>query len=263
MKKKIGSLQKISILFLGVLLVFSSLMLISSKTPIVPVKIKNAGTSSAVVIMELFTSQGCSSCSPADALLASYAAVSDQPIIALSFHVDYWNRLGWKDPFSSPAYSQRQQWYSRHLPRHSIYTPQLVVNGTTEAVGNNRTAVKQLVQEQLAGKQSRSILIDELAIEQNNLQFRYAIDQTDANSVLNIAMVQKQVTTVIKAGENEGVTLTNRNIVRSFATQAASAKGSVQIPIPKEFNTADYGLVVFIQDKNNGTIHGAVMKTLQ
>src|SRR4051794_4919270 len=97
------------------------------------------------VVVELFTSQGCSSCPPADALLSE---LSQRPeVIALGFHIDYWDNLGWKDPLSSPAATARQRDYARQFGRMQVYTPQLVVDGTDEAVGSDRTAVLQALQQ--------------------------------------------------------------------------------------------------------------------
>src|SRR5476649_2001101 len=88
-------------------------------------------------VIELFTSEGCSSCPPADALVAKVQKESaDKPVYILAFHVDYWNRLGWKDAFSSAEYSYRQSQYARWLKLSSVYTPQIVVNGHTEFVGS-------------------------------------------------------------------------------------------------------------------------------
>jgi len=212
--------------------------------------------------MELFTSQGCSSCPPADALLAEYVTSNNTQIIPLSFHVDYWNRLGWADPFSSNAYSVRQQWYSEHLPKGSVYTPQLIVNGRGEAVGNNRNSVKNLVQKELTGKQTQTISVEDIAVGKTAVSFHYKTMNAGKNDVLNIALVQKQATTNIRAGENQGVTLTNHNIVRSFETQVLANDGSGQINLPASFKASDYALVVYVQNKNDLIISAAAMKAI-
>lgn len=263
MKTNSGFIQKISVLAFSVLPVFPSLIVISSHNKSAQQNNNGVSVSANVVVLELFTSQGCSSCPPADALLAEYATAHDEHIIPLSFHVDYWNRLGWADPFSSSACSNRQQWYSRHLPKGSVYTPQLIVNGRDEAVGNNRNEVKKLVQKELAVKQSETILVNEVSIGKKTLTFHYKTSNTDQNHILNIALVQKQATTNIKAGENEGVTVTNHNIVRSFITQPISNDGLGLINLPTSFKAAEYALVLYVQSKKNLFVTAAVMKDLK
>ena len=258
-------MQRISFVGMAIVLIFSSLALINSQNSKIAATVKivrDGSPGQNIVIMELFTSQGCSSCPPADALLAEYASAHNMNIIPLSFHVDYWNRLGWADPFSNSAYSARQRWYSEHLPKGSVYTPQLIVNGRGEAVGNNRNTVKRLVEKELSEKVSESILVENIAVAQNSISFHYKTTNAGKNDVLNIALVQKQATTNIRAGENEGVTITNHNIVRSFTTQQINNDGSGQISLPPSFKASEYALVVYLQNKNDLTINAAVMKEL-
>src|SRR5215813_7631266 len=113
------------------------------------------------IVVELFTSEGCSSCPPADALLAELATRPD--VLALSFHVDYWDRLGWKDPFSSPDATRRQQGYADRLGLATVYTPQIVVDGKWQAVGSDRAEVEQALG---AARRSREAVPITLAVDQ-------------------------------------------------------------------------------------------------
>ena len=203
MKKNMVLLRRAAFMALSVIIIFSALALINTENARISAQQRIGMPGQNFVIMELFTSQGCSSCPPADALLAEYASAHNDNIIPLSFHVDYWNRLGWTDPFSKSAYSARQQWYSQHLPQHSVYTPQLVVNGKSEAVGNNRNAVKGLVQKELTARSSAGISIEEATIGKNAVIFHYKTTGTGQYDVLNIALVQKKATTRIKSGEQK------------------------------------------------------------
>ena len=121
------------------------------------------GTYSPVTVLELFTSEGCSSCPPADELLPELAKL-DSNIIPLSFHVDYWNRLGWTDPFSSSENSDRQRIYADFWKLESVYTPELVINGEYEVVGSNRSAAENAINKILQEKSKVKINIDEVKI---------------------------------------------------------------------------------------------------
>ncbi|MES2005919.1 MAG: DUF1223 domain-containing protein [Bacteroidota bacterium] len=219
--------------------------------------------SPAIVVMELFTSQGCSSCPPADALLAEYAKGNDMRIMPLSFHVDYWDRLGWTDPFSNRMYSERQQWYSSHLPKGSVYTPQLIVNGRNEAIGSNRNTIGKLVQQELKAAAPGEIVIDEITVGKNMINFHYTTNVTTQDAVLNVALIQREATTQIKAGENEGVTLTNHNIVRSFITQPVSKEGTGIVNLPASFKASEYALVLYTQGRKDISITAAVKRELK
>src|SRR5579864_6346005 len=104
----------------------------------------------APVVVELFTSQGCSTCPPADAYLGELA--SRPGIIALAFHVDYWNYIGWTDPYASKAATERQRGYAKQLGLRYVYTPQMVINGTKEGVGSARESISQLIADAAADK---------------------------------------------------------------------------------------------------------------
>ena len=128
------------------------------------------GSYAPVAVLELFTSEGCSSCPSADRLLPLLAKL-DSNIIPLSFHVDYWNRLGWTDPFSSSKYSERQRSYASQLNLESVYTPQLVVNGEYELVGSNRSNAEAAIKKALKEKSLVKIDISDVKITGNKVSF--------------------------------------------------------------------------------------------
>ncbi|MBI3503286.1 MAG: DUF1223 domain-containing protein [Proteobacteria bacterium] len=164
------------------------------------------------VVVELFTSQGCSSCPPADVLLGELAKRDD--VLALAFHVDYWDRLGWKDPFSSAAATARQRAYARLLGLRTVYTPQIVVEGTDEMVGSDRRAVARAIS---AAKAARRVDVT-VARDGGELVVHVgAFADEQRTSVQLVAYAPGQITRVT-AGENEGRTLVNANIVRSVET---------------------------------------------
>jgi hypothetical protein len=196
-------------------------------------------------------------------LLAEYAKSANTQVIPLSFHVDYWNRLGWTDSFSSRINSERQQWYSRYLPKGSVYTPQLVVNGQYEVVGNNRRDVNRLVQQELSLKQTGKLSATKIEIGKNSLSFHYNSSGISGAAILNIALIQKEATTQVQAGENEGVKIVNRNIVRTFSVQTFAQEGDGSIALPPGFQTAYYALVLYVQDKKSLAIKAVVSTALK
>lgn len=207
--------------------------------------------------MELFTSQGCSSCPPADRLLGSYANRED--IAALSFHVDYWNRLGWKDPFSDQLYSERQHNYAASFGSGSVYTPQLIINGEKEMVGSDEDKIASTIK-QLQKPSSSQINIEEIKNSGNSISINYSVTGKRNNSVVNIALVQNKITTSIKAGENEGVTLTNYNVVRNFkkVSSISEGKNTAVIDITTGINKKDCSLILFLQDMSTNKVFAAV-----
>lgn len=162
------------------------------------------------IVVELFTSQGCSSCPPADAFLGELAERDD--VIALSFHVDYWNYIGWDDQFSLTESTTRQRDYGRRLGKAYVYTPQIVVDGRAEAVGSNRNAVDNLI------KMARAAQKVDIEVEHGadgTARIRLPAGNTVPADVW-IGFYDADHSTDVEAGENRGVTVSNANVVRSF-----------------------------------------------
>ncbi len=216
------------------------------------------GSYTPVAVLELFTSEGCSSCPSADNLLPQLIKM-DASVIALSFHVDYWNRLGWTDPFSSSEYSDRQREYSRQLNLESIYTPQLVVNGEYEFVGSNRNKAESTIKKVLKEKTRVKLNVDNVKMGDNKLHFTINTEGDYTKTNLLAALVQKQVTMSVKAGENSGAKLSHTNVVRILTMQTASAKNEFELAIPKELTANQWQLIIYAQQKNDLKITGAVL----
>ncbi|MFE0756642.1 DUF1223 domain-containing protein [Inquilinus sp. NPDC058860] len=161
------------------------------------------------VVVELFTSQGCSSCPPADALLATLA---DRPgVLPLAFHVDYWNRLGWTDPFSSAWATARQSAYAAQMGSGQVYTPQAVVDGGRDVVGSDREAMESAIAD------ARSDPSVPLALTASDSALQVAVDPAaPADAVLWLVGFDDRHETPVRRGENAGQTLVDRNVVRSL-----------------------------------------------
>lgn len=165
------------------------------------------------IVLELFTSQGCSSCPSADRLLKEVTESPEQAhIIALAYHVDYWNRLGWRDPFSKLAYTNYQQEYGRKFGGRSIYTPQLVINGTKHIVGSDKASLNTSFSKLKNKKLPFPISINNVTKNGTSISLEYDT-LLSQNNRLNIVLVLKEHTTVVKRGENRNRILIDTHIV--------------------------------------------------
>jgi hypothetical protein len=164
------------------------------------------------VLLELFTSQGCSSCPPADALLKDLSAQAD--VLPLAFHVDYWDYIGWADPFASPAFTARQQNYARHRG-FEVYTPQLVIDGRSAIVGSNRGGAGAGIAQAKAAVKSAPATISRNG---NDVSITVGTASNGGAAVGNVYLVSfdGSQTTAIKKGENAGRNIVYANIVRSM-----------------------------------------------
>ena len=199
-------------------------------------------------VLELFTSQSCSSCPPADQLLGELA---NQPgVLALGLHVDYWDRLGWKDPYSSAAYTGRQRRYAKLLNDDSIYTPELVVNGAVGVVGSDRRAVAAA----LAAEQASPRVPLKLGREGAGLAVDTGIGTGPATVML--AGYDARHVTRVGGGENGGRTLEESNVVRSLEPVGAWSGAALHVVLPKPPGER---AAVFLQRADGRIIGAAVL----
>jgi len=222
----------------------------------------NKGNS--VALVELFTSQGCSSCPPADELLANLIKEynDNQQVIAISFHVDYWDRLGWKDPFSQRVFTQRQRNYVDKLDLRSAYTPQMVVNGKYEFVGSDKSALQSALKK--AQDDFSKVSVKNLMAKASNdaITVSYEIDgKTDEDQVFLCLISPKEVTS-IKRGENGGRILTNTNVVLQMSEGLNNSKGTYDFKVP-ESKKKDLAIVAFVSEKNSMAVKAAYMTKLE
>jgi hypothetical protein len=197
----------------------------------------NAQTKTAsfepIAVVELFTSEGCSSCPPADALLSKYdldATYHGVKVFPLAFHVDYWNYIGWKDSFSSTQYSDRQRMYVDALGLSGAYTPQLIVNGKTQFVGSEETTLQTSLAAASHLKSLAAFSALHTINESGKLKVSYSLQGDFKNSDIHFALVSLHVSTFVKRGENSGRKLSHTNVVRQFITQPAQASGEATFP---------------------------------
>jgi hypothetical protein len=224
------------------------------------------GNPSGFAVVELFTSEGCSSCPPADKALAQLAGEYPAQVYTLEFHVDYWNRLGWKDIYSDAGYTQRQQQYAQAFKLESIYTPEAVVNGQKEFVGSDQDKLHSIVKEELSATMNVSPDLVATAPAGNKVIVQYTIKDAGAATALQIALVQLQASSQVLRGENEGLHLQHIDVVRDFRSMpihsGAPVSGSVELNIPGGLTAKDFKVIGFLQN-GSGRITGAGASGIQ
>jgi len=215
-------------------------------------------TASAPVVIELFTSQGCSSCPPADSYLRSLAKRTD--ILALGFHVDYWNYAGWTDPFSKPEFTQRQRDYAAAFHDSYVYTPLMVVSGKNQGVGSDQQKIDQLI---AAEKSAQSSVVPvTLSGSPAGLKVDLAAGDTGITSApADIWLVRfdgEKRTTIVR-GENRGRYAQDVNIVRELVRIAEWTGDPLhfEVVLPKRSGSGEWGCAILIQAPNGGPILGA------
>ena len=221
-------------------------------------------TSNGIVVLELFTSQGCSSCPPADEVLAKYAKENNPNIIPLAFHVDYWNYIGWKDPFSKAAYTQRQHDYAEIFNSRNVYTPQVIINGKQELVGSNESKIDAIVSSESSKSNKTSIKINSSELLGNQIAVKLNISDLDTASKVNFALVKMKEFTKIKRGENNGLEQTSYNIVYDFKTVAITNSNDITTTLnfQNDWKATDFIIVAYVQNKTTGVITTATKTSI-
>ncbi len=240
------------------------------------------------VIIELFTSHGCSSCPPADEVLTRLANDPElrESVIPLSMHIDYWDSDSWTDPFSQNQFTERQKQYARLFRARGVYTPQMVFNGRWETLGSDSKRVHKAIQTAQNTKVIGAIEFDaehnrgaESDPETNRTQDTISVHIQShifdepivpiKNLQLMLAVFENGLATEVGGGENNGRTLHNNRVVREFleADTVSAASGTVQsgdysVVLQPEWNVENLGVAVFLQHPQTRAIHGVASKSL-
>jgi hypothetical protein len=221
------------------------------------------------VLVELFTSEGCSSCPPADRFLQK---LDEQPIqgaemIVLSEHVDYWNHIGWKDPFSAGFYSERQSAYAKRFGLDSVYTPQMVVDGTSEFVGSNSALADKAFRKAL-GVPKLPVYLSSISAEASNtLRAHLETGALDASlgsrgADVYVAVALNRAESQVSAGENSGHRLAHVSVVKSLTKIGALKQGQgltqdVRLKLEPGSDSRSLRLIAFVQEPRQGRVLGA------
>jgi hypothetical protein len=222
------------------------------------------------VLVELFTSEGCSSCPPADALLARFLReqpVADVEIIPLSLHVDYWDHQGWRDPFASKMFTSRQEAYAKIFGPDRLYTPQIVVDGRDELNGSDEAGVRRVVQT-AAGRPHLPLRIDARA---RGSSVRLSIDlpaaPADAEPIdVLVALTEDDLSSIVRRGENGGRTLSHAAVVRKLETLGSLERETFvadgQMSLDRTWKGGKMRAVAWLQGRRTRHVYGAATTAL-
>lgn len=230
---------------------------------------------SVPIVLELFTSQGCSSCPPADEILSRLGEVAEEGLllIPLAYHVDYWNRLGWADPFSSAEWSDRQAAYARVLEGGRLYTPQLVFNGRHHEVGSNGKRIETVLAEERQRPPAAEIQVAARRGSPAELTVEIEGEVTTASSeplVLRIALWQSGLETEVPRGENARRKLANDYVVRRLESRRQPARSvgdrfseTVTMKVDPSWSSGQLGVAAFLQQRGSLAVTGAATARVQ
>jgi hypothetical protein len=204
-------------------------------------------------LVELFTSEGCSTCPPADELLSTVkkdAMKSGKNVITLAYHVDYWNKFGWKDPYSKMQFTLRQENYSRVVPEKEMYTPQAIINGRASFTGSKKSEMKDNIEKALQTTPDFSLILHVDSTVNDTLYITYDFTKHSKDFTLRFVLTEDGLTSHITGGENAGKTITHDSVVRYlYSVDSPPVRGNFKLPLNVFTGTGTRNLVAFVQKK--------------
>jgi hypothetical protein len=241
-----------------------ALVLLCAALLFLPRKTSAGPPARRAVLVELFTSEGCSSCPPADALLGRLRqefAGRGFEVVPLGLHVDYWNSLGWKDRFSSAEFSRRQEQYARALHTDGPYTPQMIVDGAVEFVGSDAARAQSAIMNAAGEPQTTQLEISVLADHPRFLDLHIRISTSAKGAEVMLAITEDDLVTKVGGGENMGHELRHTAVVRELrqlgsTTGSGNFRAHVPIELQLDWKRNDLRLIVFVQESPTGKVLG-------
>jgi hypothetical protein len=229
------------------------------------------------VVVELFTSEGCSSCPPADEVLTELVSSQSVPgaeVIALGEHVDYWDSLGWRDPFSSAAFSARQRAYdSAVFKSGQVYTPQMVVNGRYEFIGSSMPAARRAIAAAVVDREDLDVMLNVDRVAPGALTIHVEVGPTadrraPATAEVMLAVVENGLVTSVERGENRGRVLHHSAVTRLLTSIGTTESrtgwtGDHRLAVDAAWKTDALALVAFVQERSSRRILGAATARIQ
>lgn len=214
------------------------------------------------IVVELFTSQGCSSCPPADALLENIKNEYGDNVITLSYHVDYWDYIGWKDPFASKQFTQKQYTYAEKFSSRSVYTPQAIINGRSHYTGSDKRAIYNVLNTTSKTEQPAHLAITDTQKKDNTVTVVYELSENNPSNELTFVIALDEKITEVKRGENRNKILKNIQIVVSEQTMRSQTnKGQILLKLPVWIQESDQlSVVVYVTKPNVGIINAVTQR---
>lgn len=253
--------RKLALAFVGIVFSFSAASVALADTQ----QLTFNSSEFKTPLVELYTSEGCSSCPPADEWLRKFgqSLQHDFNAVPLAFHVDYWNYLGWKDAFSKASYTERQRQVAINNRQRNIYTPEFVVDGR-EARGGK--GIIQSIQDANSQPAEADIEVSVMREDLNNIAARINIENRAKSANVHVAVFESGIIREIGAGENHGKTLLHDFVVRHWSAPISIDRGDnsadVTVEIPDDWQRSNLGLAVVVLDRNNGETVQAVKRSL-